>query len=206
MLSQEWSEPGTLVGLRADREKSNSGCWSRAENGAQALLLANKKKEVIDMAIQRWYPWNGLGEAEQYMDELMWQPLMALTQPLAWWRVPSEELALMPALELHEEEDKFLVRAELPGLKKEEIDVSLLGNTLTIKGERKAESEVKDDGYHRCELCYGKFSRSVVLPATVRPRKVEATYENGILEIALPKAAKARTKKVALKAKEAEVK
>jgi len=195
-----------LVGLRADREKSNSGCWSRAENGAQASLLANKKKEVIDMAIQRWYPWNGLGEAEGYMDELIWQPLMALTQPLAWWRVPSEELALMPALELHEEEDNFLVRAELPGMKKKEIDVSLLGNTLTIKGERKAESEVKDDGYHRCELWYGRFSRSVVLPATVRPGKVEATYENGILEIALPKAAKVKTKKVAVKAKEAEAK
>jgi HSP20 family protein len=158
------------------------------------------------MAIQIWYPWNGLGEMERYMDELRWPSLMALTRPLSWWRVAGEELALMPALELHEEEDKFVVRAELPGMKEEEIDVSLLGNALTIKGERKVESEVKDDGYHRSERRYGRFFRSVVLPATVRPRKVEATYENGILEITLPKAGKGKTKKVALKAKEAEAK
>lgn len=158
------------------------------------------------MAIQIWYPWNGLGEMGRYADGMMWHPLMTLTRPLAWWRVHSRELALVPALEVYEEEDKFVVRAELPGMKKEEIDVSLLGNTLTVKGERKAESEVKDEGHHRYELDYGTFSRSVVLLATVIPRKVEAEYENGILEITLPKAARAKTRKVALKAKENEAK
>ena len=189
-----------------ENDESGLGCGSWPEVSVDCLPLSSEKKEVTHMAIQRWYPWNGSGGVGRYAGEMAWHPLMTITRPSAWWRMPAEGLVLMPAVELLEEEDKFVVRAELPGMKKEEIDVSLLGSTLTIEGERKAESEVKDDGYHRRELAYGRFRRSMVLPETVRPRKVEATYEDGILEIALPKAAKARRKKVALKAKEAEPK
>jgi len=88
-------------------------------------------------------------------------------------------------------------------MKKDDVDVSVVGDTLTISGERKAESEVKDEDYYRCELCYGKFSRSLSLPAAVDPAKVEAHYENGILEITLPKVEAAKPKKVEIKAKEA---
>ena len=158
------------------------------------------------MAIQRWRPWDEFREMERRMEEMMRHPLMPLRQPLVWWRVPTEELAWMPALEMYEKEDKFVVRAELPGMKKEEIDISVLGDTLTIKGERKAESEVKDEDYYRCELCYGKFSRAVTLPSAVQVGKVEASYDNGILEITLPKAAEAKPKKVEVKVKETEAK
>lgn len=79
--------------------------------------------------------------------------------PAIWRRFPMEERAWVPALEDYEREDRFMVRAELPGMKKEEIDVSVLANTLTIKGERKAGQEVKEEEYHRCEMCYGAFSR-----------------------------------------------
>ncbi len=155
------------------------------------------------MAIQRWRPWDEFREMERRLDEMTRHPLMTLRHPLAWWRVPTEELAWMPALEMYEKGDKFVVRAELPGMKKEEIDISVLGDTLIIKGERKAESEVKDEDYYRCEMCYGKFSRAVTLPSTVQAGKVEASYDNGVLEIALPKAAEARPKKVEVKVKEA---
>ena len=128
-------------------------------------------------------------------------PLMATRRPLIWWRAPREELGWMPSVEMYEKEDKFVVRTELPGMRKEEFDISVLGNTLTIKGERKAESEVKDEDYYRCELCYGKFSRSVALPAAVEAKKVEANYENGILEVTLPKAEEAKPKKVEVKVK-----
>jgi HSP20 family protein len=107
---------------------------------------------------------------------------------------------------VYEKADKFIVRAELPGMKKEEIDVSVVGDTLTITGERKAESEVKDEDYYRCELCYGKFSRSVGLPTAVNAAKVDASYENGILEITLPKVEAVKPKKVAVKAKETKAK
>ena len=131
---------------------------------------------------------------------------MTLRHPLAWWRVPTEELGWMPALEIYEKEDKFVVRAEVPGMTKDDVDISVLGDTLTIKGERKAESEVKDEDYHRCEMCCGKFSRAVTLPSSVQAGKVAATYDNGMLEITLPKAAEAKPKKIEVKVKEAEAK
>ena len=146
------------------------------------------------MAIERWRPWDEIREMERRMDEMM-------RRPLTWWRVPTEELAWVPAVEVYEQEDKFMVRAELPGMKKEDIDISVLGDTLTIRGERKAKSEVRAEDYHRCELSYGKFSRSVALPAAVQAGKVEASYENGILEIMLPKAEEAKPKKIEIKVK-----
>ena len=153
------------------------------------------------MAIERWRPWDELREMERMMDEMMRRPLPAWRRPLTWWRVPTEEMAWTPTVEMYEKDDKFVVRAELPGMKKEELDISVLGDTLTIKGERKAKSEVKDEDYYRCELCYGKFSRSVALPAAVDAKKVEASYENGILEITLPKVEEAKPKKVEVKVK-----
>jgi len=107
---------------------------------------------------------------------------------------------------IYEKKDKFVVRAEVPGMTKDDVDISVLGDTLTIKGERKAESEVKDEDYHRCEMCYGKFSRAVTLPSSVQAGKVAATYDNGMLEITLPKAAEAKPKKIEVKVKEAEAK
>ena len=91
-------------------------------------------------------------------------------------------------------------------MKKEEIDVSVVGDTLTISGERKAETEVKDADYYRCELCYGKFSRPVGLPAAVDSAKVDASYENGILEITLPKVEAAKPKRITVKTKETKAK
>lgn len=155
------------------------------------------------MAIQRWRPWEEFRELERRMEEMMRHPFLSLRYPMAWWRAPSEEAAWIPALEMYEKEDKFVVRAELPGMKKDEIEISVLGDTLTIRGERKAETEVKDEDYYRCELCYGRFSRSVTLPSAVQTAKVEATYKDGILEIVLPKAPEAKPKKIQVKVKEA---
>jgi len=153
------------------------------------------------MAIQRWRPWDELREMERHMDEMTRHPLMMGARPLVWWRVPTEELGWTPSVEVYEKGDNFVVRAELPGMKKEELDISVLGDTLTIKGERKTESEVKEEDYYRCELCYGKFSRSVALPTAVEAGKVEANYENGILQITLPKAKEAKPKKIEVKIK-----
>ena len=140
------------------------------------------------------------------MDEMTRHTLVTWRLPLTWWRVPTEAVGWMPSLEMFEKADKFIVRAELPGMKKEEIDVSVVGDTLSISGERKSESEVKDEDYYRCELCYGKFSRSVGLPAAVDATKVDASYENGILEITLPKMEAAKPKKITVKTKETKTK
>ena len=158
------------------------------------------------MAIERWRPWDEFSEMERWMDDMMRRPLSTWRRPLTWWRVPTEALGWVPGVEMYEKADKFIVRAELPGMKKEEIDVSVVGDTLTISGERKAETEVKDEDYYRCELCYGKFSRSVSLPAAVDATKVDASYEDGILEITLPKVAAAKLKKITVKTKESKAK
>jgi len=153
------------------------------------------------MAIERWHPWDEFREMERAMSEMASHPLLAWRRPLAWWHAPSEEMAWTPAVEIYEKGDKFVVRAEIPAMKKEELDISVVGDTLTIKGERKAKSEAKDEDYYRCELCYGKFSRYVALPSAVQADKVEATYENGILEITVPKAEEAKPKKIEIKVK-----
>ena len=153
------------------------------------------------MAIQRWRPGDEFGEIERMMDAMLRNPLVAYRRPLTWWRIPTEEIGWVPAVEIYEKADSLVARAELPGMKEEEIDVSVVGDTLTISGERKAESEVKDEDYYRCELCYGRFSRSIGLPAAVDPDNVEASFENGILEVTLPKVEKAKPKKVHVKTK-----
>jgi len=102
----------------------------------------------------------------------------------------------MPAIDIYEKEDKYIVKAELPGMKEEDIDVSVVGDTLTIKGERKTEEEVKDEDYYRCERAYGSFMRSISLPSEVEADKIEAKYEDGVLEVSLPKAAEVKPKRV----------
>ncbi len=83
-------------------------------------------------------------------------------------------------------------------MKEEDIDISVTGDILTIKGERKAESEVKDEDYYCCERSYGSFSRSVALPSSVDANKIQATYEHGVLELSLPKMPEVKPKKIAV--------
>jgi len=91
-----------------------------------------------------------------------------------------------PAIEVFEKEDKFVVKAELPGMKEEDIDVSVVGDTLTIKGERKAETEVKEEDYYCCERSYGSFLRSIALPSTVDANKAVLLPDLPVKEIRLP--------------------
>ena len=111
------------------------------------------------------------------------------------------EMGWAPAIDVFEKEDKFVVKAELPGMKEEDINVSVVGDTLTIKGERKAESEVKEDDYHYCERSYGSFSRSLAVPSNIDAKKIEANHEDGVLEISLRKIPEVKPKKVSVSAK-----
>jgi len=99
-----------------------------------------------------------------------------------------------PALDVYQDKDQFTVQVELPGLKKEEIEISLHGDTLTIAGERKHQGN-PDQGF-RTERYFGRFQRSLTLPALVNAEKVNATYKDGILTVALPKAEEAKPKQI----------
>jgi HSP20 family protein len=103
-----------------------------------------------------------------------------------------------PALDVFDDKDNFVVTVELPGLKKEEINLSIHDGVLTVSGERKHEREEKDGGAFRSERSFGKFQRSVTLPAAVDASKVAATYKDGVLTVELPKAEEAKPKQIAV--------
>jgi HSP20 family protein len=117
------------------------------------------------------------------------------------WRLPLEEKGWLPAVDVFEKDDNFVVKAELPGMKEDDINVSVRGDTLTIQGEKKTESEVKEENYYRSERSYGSFVRSIPLPSTVDATKIEASYEDGVLEVTLPKIAEVKPKKVTISTK-----
>jgi len=102
----------------------------------------------------------------------------------------------LPALDVHENKDNFTVRVELPGFKREDIQVSLQDGVLTISGERKEEKVSEETEVHRQERYYGKFSRALTLPTAVAADKVKATYKDGVLTITLPKAEEAKPKQI----------
>jgi HSP20 family protein len=101
-----------------------------------------------------------------------------------------------PATDISETKDDVLVSIELPGMKKDEIKVTVQDNLLTIRGEKKQEKEQKDTNYHRMERSYGFFSRSFSLPTTIKEDKIKANYEEGVLKVWLPKADEVKPKEI----------
>jgi HSP20 family protein len=106
----------------------------------------------------------------------------------------------VPSLDLSDTVDSLVAELEVPGIDPKEINISVTGDVLTISGEKKKEREEKDHDYHLVERSYGKFSRSVRLPSTVDPDRVEASYKDGILTIILDKTEQAKTKRIEVKA------
>ena len=92
-----------------------------------------------------------------------------------------------PVVDIYENDDNIVITAELPGVDKKDISVDVNGRILTLKGERSADNEVKEDNYYRKERSYGKFERSFTLPADVDPDKVKADFKDGILKLDIPK-------------------
>lgn len=113
--------------------------------------------------------------------------------------VPSEQLAdraWMPAVDIRETEDSLVMTAELPGMKKDDVHITLENNVLTISGERKFEKDEKRENYHRIERAYGEFTRSFSVPNNIDSSKVEAKFNDGLLHIKLSKSPEARPRKI----------
>ncbi|GJQ48640.1 MAG: Hsp20/alpha crystallin family protein [Candidatus Kuenenia stuttgartiensis] len=107
--------------------------------------------------------------------------------------------AWSPSIDLSETDDNIVVKAEIPGIDPKEVNISIQDNNLIIKGEKKEEKEEKGKNYYRMERSYGRFSRSVELPASVDMDKVNAECKNGVLEITLPKKEEVRPKQISVK-------
>jgi HSP20 family protein len=116
-------------------------------------------------------------------------------------RTTAEEgCILYPAVDVEDEADKYVLKAELPGLKKDDLKVTVSDGSIVLSGEKKAEHEEKHTGFHRYERCYGKFQRAFMLPTQVDANKIKANFKDGILEIDIPKSAEAKPKEIEIKA------
>lgn len=124
-------------------------------------------------------------EMERWFGDFMNRPLFS---PMWMPRInPATMQQLSPSVDIYEEADAVVVKAELPGIGKEDVEVNVSGNVLTITGEKKSQEKVDRKDYHRIERSYGGFSRSLRLPGEVMPDQAKASFENGVLEIRIPK-------------------
>jgi HSP20 family protein len=101
-----------------------------------------------------------------------------------------------PPVDIYETDDAFMLKAELPGFTKDDVNIEVHENRLIIRGERKRETEAKEDQYHRLERAYGRFERAFWLPTTVDAEHIQASFKNGILEMRLPKSERAKPKQI----------
>jgi HSP20 family protein len=143
-------------------------------------------------------PWrrnqNELATLRGGVDDLFESFFRGLDRPLAFLGQK-----VWPAIDVAEKDDAIVVRAEVPGMKPEEIDISVYGNTLTISGEKKEAKEEHGDGFYHVESAYGSFRREVALATDIDEEKIEAACKDGVLSITLPKAEKSKTVKVQVK-------
>jgi HSP20 family protein len=133
------------------------------------------------------------GDIDRMFDDFLGRRWL---RPAAW--SPFAELPSMPSVDVIDREDEVVVRAEVPGYKKEEIEVSVSNSTLTIKGETKAEEKEEKGDYYRCEISRGAFTRTVELPAAVDDSKAKASMKDGMLELTLPKVEKSKRHTIAI--------
>ncbi len=137
--------------------------------------------------------WPGFGRLTNLRDEID----RLFEAPLAEFARASQLMSgWTPALDLYEDKDNIFVKVELPGMKREEIEVSLHEGMLSISGERKSESKHKDAEVYRTERFFGRFQRTITLPAPVAGDKVKGQYKDGVLTVTLPKAEEAKPKRI----------
>ncbi|MBM4284555.1 MAG: Hsp20/alpha crystallin family protein [Deltaproteobacteria bacterium] len=147
------------------------------------------------MDLTVWRPFREVTRLRREMDRL-WEDYFG---PGRRGLEPMEEV-WSPAVDVSETGDKVTVKAEVPGMEAKDIEINLVGDILTIKGEKKSEREEKGENYHMVERSYGSFSRSLKLPAAVEADKIEASYKQGVLTVVCPKKEEVKPKAIEIKA------
>lgn len=147
------------------------------------------------MAIVRYNPFHDLRTIQEQMNRLI---------DLAWNRESGEDIregAWQPPVDIYEDENSVIIKAELPDVDQKDIEVKIEDNTLILRGERKQDQTIKKENYHRIERFYGSFQRSFALPLTIDREKVQASCEKGILTIVLPKREETKPKQINVEVK-----
>ncbi len=147
------------------------------------------------MSITRWEPWSELMTLRDAMDRLFQE---SFVQP---GRLLGAAGAGGVPIDMYQQDGALVVKAPLPGVKPEDIDITVVGDTLTIKGETRQEKEIKEEDVIRRERRFGSFSRSVSLPSPVDTSKANATFEDGVLTLRLPIAEEAKPKAIKVQSK-----
>lgn len=155
-------------------------------------MTGKESKEIVKTVPARAL--SPFEEMERRFEDLLRRPF-SLMEP-SWWprlRMPEME-EVSPKVDIFEEGDNFVVKAEIPGMKKEDIEVNLTDDMVTISGEKKQEEKVEKKDYYRLERSYGSFTRSFRLPKEVQTDKAKATFKDGVLEVKVPKTEEAKKK------------
>jgi HSP20 family protein len=158
-----------------------------------ALRKKNPLKGGPVMDLVRWEPFEGLSRIQSRINDLFDESFgrsraNSASTPGVWF----------PPVDILEGRDSYLIRAELPGMKREDFNLEVHDGSLTLSGERKFEEPANDVEYHRVERAAGRFSRSFYLPQTVKSDGIKATYRDGILEIHVPKADEAKPRQISI--------
>ena len=140
--------------------------------------------------LSRWDPFREMMTMRRAMDRLLDSSLTGEATETPEWSLP---------LDVVEEETEYLVKASLPGIKPEDLDITYNKGMLTIKGEVKDERETTEGQYHLRERRFGTFSRTIALPTTVKPEDIQANYQDGVLTLTLPKAEETKPKRIQVK-------
>lgn len=155
------------------------------------------------MSLMRWNPNSGLNEFDNLMSQMMERMRRMMDMPLLSLDAETVQRAdaFLPAMDMTSDDKHVIVRAEVPGFKEDEITVDVRGNMLTILAESKQEREEKQENWHIREMRSGRFARSVVLPEDILSDKADASLENGILTVRLPKQTPSPVHRIAVKAR-----
>ncbi len=146
------------------------------------------------MNLVKWNPWREMPTLHNRINRLFDDPFFSVGR--------MEDDAVMgmwnPAVDLYEKDDHYMIKAELPGVDKNNVKIDLKDRLLTLSGERTYDNEVNEENYHRREMSYGKFQRAFTLPADVDSDKIKAEFKDGVLQIEIPKPAEKKAKQVTI--------
>jgi HSP20 family protein len=180
-------------------EVERGGGWQRENkllllciNDRRCVMAEKVRKELVKAEPRRWFP--PFEDMEREFANIFRRPLSML-EPTWWPRLRTlEEEEVRPTADIFEEGNDVVVKAELPGMKKEDIDVKVTENLITISGEKKKEEKLEKKNYYRLERAYGSFKRLYSLPCEVQTDKANAHFKDGVLEIRIPKTEEAKKK------------
>jgi HSP20 family protein len=146
------------------------------------------------MNLVRWNPFREMDSFHDRMNRFFGEGFFPSEKMVSEWNLADWK----PAVDVYEEDNAIVIKAELPGIDKKDIEVELNDGVLTLKGERNYENEVKEDNYYRKERAYGKFHRAFTLPEGLDPEKVEAAFKDGVLKVTVPKPEEKQSRKISV--------